>query len=242
VVGESLDARVQHHRGRAERLRGADLLRQLRGGHREGVDRTGRQSAGLGRLRHPVRVRQSARAAVPVGDDPRGRPGRAAQHAVFRDPRGRGQRRVHAVRRAVRAVGARGCRSGAPVPARTGVEAVGLHPRRLQEEQRQPRRVLRARRGRRAVPVLRRRERPARRRAVHVRPAGFYRTSALEDGDKLSSTVVVGLSDTTHEKLAIAEGETVAYYEDDGGEVYRLRIERTAGNDELRVAVARKVQ
>jgi hypothetical protein len=71
---------------------------------------------------------------------------------------------------------------------------------------------------------------------------GFYRTSAIESGDKVSRAVVVGLSDTTHEKLAIPEGETVVYYEDDGGELYRLRIERVAGTDELRVALARKVR
>jgi hypothetical protein len=72
----------------------------------------------------------------------------------------------------------------------------------------------------------------------YARP-GFFRTSALED--KASSTVVVGLSDTVHEKLAIPVGETVVYYEDDGGMVYRLRIERTAGEDELTAAIARKV-
>lgn len=73
---------------------------------------------------------------------------------------------------------------------------------------------------------------------TYARP-GFYRTSALED--KVSESVVVGLSDTEHEKLLIPEGETTVYYEDDGGLVYRLRIERTAGDDVLKVGLASKV-
>jgi len=76
---------------------------------------------------------------------------------------------------------------------------------------------------------------------TYARP-GFYRTSALSQDDKLSDTVVVGVSDTTHEKLAIAEGETVVYYEDDGGNVFRVRIERSADDDTLDIGLARKVQ
>jgi hypothetical protein len=73
---------------------------------------------------------------------------------------------------------------------------------------------------------------------TYARP-GFYRTSALED--KVSELAIPGLTDTSHEKLALVDGETVVYYEDDGGQVYRLRIERPVDSDDLRIHVARKV-
>ena len=67
---------------------------------------------------------------------------------------------------------------------------------------------------------------------------GFYRTSALEASDKLSSTTIVGLTDTTHEKLHVPVGERVVYYEDDGGIVHRVRIERAEGSSEAVVSIA----
>ena len=41
---------------------------------------------------------------------------------------------------------------------------------------------------------------------------------------KLSETAIPGLSDTAHEKLRLDPGETVVYYEDDTGQVYRARF------------------
>jgi hypothetical protein len=75
---------------------------------------------------------------------------------------------------------------------------------------------------------------------TYARP-GFYRSSTLDDDDKISQTVIAGLVDTTHEKLRVPVGETVAYYEDDGGMVYRIRIERAEGSTDAKVAIAQRL-
>jgi hypothetical protein len=68
---------------------------------------------------------------------------------------------------------------------------------------------------------------------------GFFSSSTFED--KVSDTQVFGLGDTVHEKLWVPEGETVVYFEDDGGQVYRARLVRDAGADEIEVHLSRKV-
>jgi hypothetical protein len=74
----------------------------------------------------------------------------------------------------------------------------------------------------------------------YVRP-GFFRTSRLEPAEKVSSTTIVGLTDTEHEKLHVPAGERVVYYEDDGGMVYRVRIERAEGHSAATVAIAARL-
>ena len=69
---------------------------------------------------------------------------------------------------------------------------------------------------------------------------GFFRTSQLEG--KLSSTELPGLSDATHEKLELAEGETTVYFEEDGGSICRARIIRDPGSDDLEIYLARKLK
>jgi hypothetical protein len=68
---------------------------------------------------------------------------------------------------------------------------------------------------------------------------GFFRTSKLED--KLSSAHVQGLSDDTHEKLAISGSDLTVYFEDDGGAIYRARIVPDASSSDLVIHLARKV-
>lgn len=75
----------------------------------------------------------------------------------------------------------------------------------------------------------------------YARP-GFYGGDDLKGTSKVSRTAVPGLVDTVHEKVAIPEGETTLYYEDENGEVYRLRVERHAGGTALDVHVARRLQ
>ncbi|MBC8072210.1 MAG: hypothetical protein IAG13_28070, partial [Deltaproteobacteria bacterium] len=67
---------------------------------------------------------------------------------------------------------------------------------------------------------------------------GFFRQSDLTADHRVSSTEIPGLRDTEHEKLAVPEGETVVYFADDGGLVYRARIVRDAGSDELEIHIA----
>jgi hypothetical protein len=60
--------------------------------------------------------------------------------------------------------------------------------------------------------------------------------------DKLSTTAIPGLRDTTHEKLALGPGETVVYFADDEGQTYRLRAVMPEGDDsEIEVFVARRI-
>jgi hypothetical protein len=66
---------------------------------------------------------------------------------------------------------------------------------------------------------------------------GFFRTSTLDD--RVSSTQLPGVSDTNHEKLSIAEGETIVHFEDDLGSVYRARIVRDAGSDDIEIHLSR---
>jgi hypothetical protein len=51
---------------------------------------------------------------------------------------------------------------------------------------------------------------------------GFFSDSAL--AHKISETAVPGLTDTVHEKVRLDPGETVVYFGDESGQVYRLRI------------------
>jgi hypothetical protein len=68
---------------------------------------------------------------------------------------------------------------------------------------------------------------------------GFFRSSTLEG--KLSSADIPGLSDTSHEKLKIEEGETTFYFEDEHGTIYRARAVRAPGSDDLEIHLARQV-
>ena len=72
---------------------------------------------------------------------------------------------------------------------------------------------------------------------------GFYRQSDLTADHKVSETEVPGLRDTEHEKLYVPQGEeTTVYFQDDGGLVYKLRIVRDDGSDDLEVHLAQKVK
>ena len=70
---------------------------------------------------------------------------------------------------------------------------------------------------------------------------GFYSSSLLSPDDKISSTTIAGLGDTAHEKLHVPEGESIAYFQDDGGVVYRARMLRDAGADEIELHLAQKL-
>jgi hypothetical protein len=60
---------------------------------------------------------------------------------------------------------------------------------------------------------------------------GFFSDPALGDASRVSTTTIAGVADTEHEKLALSEGETVVYVEDDDGLTYRLRFYLPAGDD-----------
>jgi len=53
---------------------------------------------------------------------------------------------------------------------------------------------------------------------------GFYDCPDVNEGCKVSTVMIDGAGDTTHEKLRLPEGETVLYLADDGGSVYRTRF------------------
>jgi hypothetical protein len=75
----------------------------------------------------------------------------------------------------------------------------------------------------------------------YLRP-GFYRASSLAPDEKVSSKTIVGLVDTEHEKLHVPPGELVVYYEDHGGQVYRVRVHREEGSSHAMVGIARGVR
>jgi hypothetical protein len=70
---------------------------------------------------------------------------------------------------------------------------------------------------------------------------GFYEDSSLSPDEKASSPTIAGLVDSVHEKLHVPEGETVVWFADDGGQVYRARISRPAGSDVIEIGIARKI-
>jgi hypothetical protein len=72
------------------------------------------------------------------------------------------------------------------------------------------------------------------------RQPGFFRTRLLQD--KLSSSVLPGLSDTSHEKLRIEPGETTIYFEDGDGLLQRARVVRAAGSDDLEIHLAHELR
>lgn len=61
---------------------------------------------------------------------------------------------------------------------------------------------------------------------------GFYESSSLSPESKVSEQRMDGVGDEVHEKLALEVGETSAYYEDDDGQVWRIRVERRAQDDD----------
>jgi hypothetical protein len=63
---------------------------------------------------------------------------------------------------------------------------------------------------------------------------GFYEDAAL--AQKASTTSIDGVADTTHEKLALAAGESRYYFEDDTGTRYRVRF--VVGDDDASLEVA----
>jgi hypothetical protein len=77
--------------------------------------------------------------------------------------------------------------------------------------------------------------------AYGYQTVGFYSSSALGAEDKISATEVFGLGDTAHEKLWVPEGESVAYFQDDGGRVYRARMVRDAATDVIELHLAAKI-
>ncbi|MBK6918253.1 MAG: hypothetical protein IPH07_12725 [Deltaproteobacteria bacterium] len=67
---------------------------------------------------------------------------------------------------------------------------------------------------------------------------GFFDDPALTQ--KRSSTQVAGVGDTTHEKLALVDGVTTVYFQDDGGITWRARFELPTDDDTIAVHLARK--
>lgn len=72
---------------------------------------------------------------------------------------------------------------------------------------------------------------------AHANP-GFFGSAALDPADRRSQTIVPGVQDTAHEKLAVPAGETVVFFADDEGVTYRLRVERNGSDTDLVVFVA----
>jgi hypothetical protein len=68
---------------------------------------------------------------------------------------------------------------------------------------------------------------------------GFFADASLSQ--KASSTAIEGVGDTVHEKIELLAGETVLYFQDDAGQTYRARFERTIEDDTLTVHVAPKL-
>ncbi len=75
----------------------------------------------------------------------------------------------------------------------------------------------------------------------YTRP-GFFASSDLAPGSKLSATTIPGVGDDVHEKLALDPGETVVYAEGDDGQVYRVRVVVGADDSVIQVAVARRIE
>ncbi|MCA9648495.1 MAG: hypothetical protein H6712_29695 [Myxococcales bacterium] len=66
---------------------------------------------------------------------------------------------------------------------------------------------------------------------------GFFADAELSD--KVSDTLQPGVSDLAHEKVPLGPGETVLYFADDTGQVYRVRVTMPEGDDtEIEVAIA----
>lgn len=65
---------------------------------------------------------------------------------------------------------------------------------------------------------------------------GFFTDVDLTD--KASSTSVIGVSDTFHEKLALPPGESTYYFQDDNGTIHRARFEVGADESAIRVWVS----
>lgn len=70
---------------------------------------------------------------------------------------------------------------------------------------------------------------------------GFFSSSGLDAGHKVSDTAVPGLTDTIHEKVRLDPGETTLYFADDNGDVYRARFDVAPGGSEATVALAPKI-
>jgi len=70
---------------------------------------------------------------------------------------------------------------------------------------------------------------------------GFFSSASLAEETKVSNLVIAGTLDTEHEKLQLGADETVVYYEDDAGIVWRARIESAAADgSEILVHMARE--
>jgi hypothetical protein len=67
---------------------------------------------------------------------------------------------------------------------------------------------------------------------------GFFSDPSLSPDSKLSTTEIPGVSDTTHEKLALEVGENVLYLRAAEGTLYRLRVFVREGDEDLRVWVS----
>lgn len=65
---------------------------------------------------------------------------------------------------------------------------------------------------------------------------GFYSDPDLSD--KASALEIGGVGDTSHEKVRIDEGETVLYLQDGEGRLFRLRVFKLAGEDDVTVYVS----
>lgn len=71
---------------------------------------------------------------------------------------------------------------------------------------------------------------------------GFYAAPSLAPETKLSLVNMPGSGDATHEKLALAPGETTVYVEDQAGQIYRLRLTTDPGPaPQVRVAASHRL-
>lgn len=53
---------------------------------------------------------------------------------------------------------------------------------------------------------------------------GFFTSPDLDAGSKVSTTIIDGVADTTHEKYRLPVGETTLYMQDDEGDIYAVRF------------------
>src|SRR5690606_14002551 len=71
---------------------------------------------------------------------------------------------------------------------------------------------------------------------------GFFASPSLAPDSKISATQIEGVGDVLHEKLAITPGETMAYFEDDSAQVWRVRfIREDGGGGAIRVGVSQRL-
>lgn len=70
---------------------------------------------------------------------------------------------------------------------------------------------------------------------------GFFSSPELTEETRVSSRAIPGSGDTTHEKYAVPVGESVVWVQDESGDTWRLRIQRTASSNDIVIRASRRL-